>query len=100
MDIKKMRVQALRDLMGEKSQKDFAEQYNLDASYLSQLLNGHRSLGEKAAANLEAKIGLPEGTLRVPFVPMHDATTAPPRPSDSQTVDSNCLLYTSPSPRD
>lgn len=90
MDIKKMRLQALRDLMGEKSQKEFADQYNLDASYLSQLLNGHRSLGEKAAANLEAKIGLPEGTLRVPFGPMRDATTATQlAPADGQTIESN-----------
>lgn len=70
MDIKKMRIQVLRDLMGEKTQKEFADQYNLDASYLSQLLNGHRSLGEKAAANLEAKIGLAEGTLTVPSMSM------------------------------
>ena len=85
-----MRLQALRDLMGEKSQKEFADQYNLDASYLSQLLNGHRSLGEKAAANLEAKIGLPEGTLRVPFGPIRDATTATPlTPADGQTIESN-----------
>lgn len=65
-----MRIQVLRDLMGEKTQKEFADQYNLDASYLSQLLNGHRSLGEKAAANLEAKIGLAEGTLTVPSMSM------------------------------
>ncbi len=85
-----MRLQALRDLMGEKTQKEFADQYNLDASYLSQLLNGHRSLGEKAAANLEAKIGLPEGTLRVPFAPLRDATTATPlTPADGQTIESN-----------
>ncbi|VVP05655.1 hypothetical protein PS903_03011 [Pseudomonas fluorescens] len=62
--------------MGGKSQKEFAEQHNLDASYLSQLLNGHRSLGEKAAANLEVKIGLPEGTLTAPSAPRLDSTTA------------------------
>jgi phage repressor protein C with HTH and peptisase S24 domain len=66
MDIKKMRIQALQALMGGKSQKEFADIHNLDASYLSQLINGHRSLGEKAAANLEAKIGLPGGTLVSP----------------------------------
>lgn len=61
-----MRIQALQALMGGKSQKEFAELHHLDASYLSQLINGHRSLGEKAAANLEAKIGLPGGTLVSP----------------------------------
>jgi phage repressor protein C with HTH and peptisase S24 domain len=61
-----MRIQVLQTLMGGKSQKEFADLHNLDASYLSQLINGHRSLGEKAAANLEAKIGLPDGTLVSP----------------------------------
>ncbi|MCX2896815.1 LexA family transcriptional regulator [Pseudomonas mandelii] len=90
MDIKKLRIQALRNLMGEKTQKEFAEQHNLDASYLSQLLNGHRTLGEKAAANLEAKIGLPEGTLRAPFVPMHDSTDGhQQQASEDQAVKSN-----------
>lgn len=49
--------------MGSLSQKEFAEAHNLDASYLSQLINGHRKLGEKAASNLEEKIGLASGTL-------------------------------------
>jgi len=56
--------------MGDVSQKDFSDLHGLDASYLSQLLNGHRKLGEKAAANLEAKIGLPPSTL---VSPAHDA---------------------------
>jgi len=34
----------------------FARHYGLDSTYLSQLLNGHRNLGEKAARNLEAKL--------------------------------------------
>ncbi len=67
MDIKKLRISKLRDLMGNKTQKEFADLYNLDASYLSQLLNGHRALGEKAASNLEAKIGLEPGTLVSPM---------------------------------
>jgi transcriptional regulator with XRE-family HTH domain len=48
------------------SQKDFAAKYDLDASYLSQILNGHRNLGEKAARTLETKIGLPPGALVTP----------------------------------
>lgn len=69
MDIKKLRITKLRDLMGNRSQKEFADLHNLDASYLSQLLNGHRALGEKAASNLEAKIGLAPGTLVSPTQP-------------------------------
>ena len=40
------------------------------------MLNGHRSLGEKAAANLEKKIGLSEGTLTVPLGLTRDETAA------------------------
>ncbi|NWA25486.1 LexA family transcriptional regulator [Pseudomonas gingeri] len=66
MDINQLRIKALRRAMGQKSQKDFANDYGLDASYLSQLLNGHRKLGEKAAATLEQKVGLKAGTLISP----------------------------------
>lgn len=52
--------------MAGASQKDFANQHGLDASYLSQILNGHRNLGEKAAATLEDKIGLAAGSLVSP----------------------------------
>ncbi|MGF6595104.1 S24 family peptidase [Pseudomonas sp. 2835] len=73
MDINKQRVDALKTLMAGASQKDFANQHGLDASYLSQILNGHRNLGEKAAANLEEKIGLPSGTLVNPVAPEKNA---------------------------
>ncbi|OSR43158.1 helix-turn-helix domain-containing protein [Pseudomonas syringae] len=63
MDIYKQRIRALRAAMAGLSQKDFANQHGLDASYLSQLLNGHRKLGEKAAATLEEKINLQPGSL-------------------------------------
>lgn len=63
MDMKTLRVEALRRVIGSLSQKEFAEQHDLDASYLSQILNGHRVLGEKAALNLEQKVGLAPGVL-------------------------------------
>lgn len=66
MDIYEQRLRALRHAMAGLTQKDFANQFGLDASYLSQLLNGHRKLGEKAAATLEGKIDLPAGTLVSP----------------------------------
>lgn len=66
MDIYEQRLRALRHAMAGLTQKDFANQFGLDASYLSQLLNGHRKLGEKAAATLEGKIDLPAGTLVAP----------------------------------
>lgn len=58
MDIKQLRVNALKRLIGDSQLKDFAEKHDLDASYLSQILNGHRGMGEKAAANMAAKIGV------------------------------------------
>ncbi|POG01158.1 repressor [Pseudomonas putida] len=75
MDINEKRIASLRKIMGTLSQKEFAEAHDLDASYLSQLLNGHRKLGEKAALNLELKIGLAAGTLTSPSG--EESTTAP-----------------------
>lgn len=74
MDTKTLRVHALRRLIGHDPLKDFAERHDLDASYLSQILNGHRSMGEKAAAKMAQKIGVPEATLvSPPFAPDYDA---------------------------
>lgn len=77
MDINQTRVKALKAVMAGASQKDFANQHGLDASYLSQILNGHRNLGEKAAANLEDKIGLPKGSLVSPPAPEEQAPITP-----------------------
>jgi len=66
MDIKQLRVDALRRIIGDTTQRDFAEKHDLDASYLSQILTGHRKLGDKAAKNLEEKIGLRSNELVMP----------------------------------
>lgn len=66
MNISQLRVEALRALIGDLKTKEFADRYNLDPSYISQLLNGHRPMGDKAAKNLEDKIGLTGGTLLMP----------------------------------
>ncbi|WP_367598028.1 S24 family peptidase [Pseudomonas fulva] len=76
MDINERRIASLRTIMGKLSQKEFAEAHDLDASYLSQLLNGHRKLGEKAARNLEVKIGLAAGMLTSP--PAEEPSNAAP----------------------
>lgn len=80
MEINKSRVQALKAVMAGMSQKDFANLHGLDASYLSQILNGHRKLGEKAAANLEEKIGLPSGSLVAPPAPAAESASPAPTP--------------------
>ena len=36
---------------------DFCRSHDLDPSYISQLLNGHRNIGEKAARKIEALRG-------------------------------------------
>lgn len=66
MDIYEIRIQRLREIIGDRQLKDFANSFDLDASYLSQLLNGHRRLGERAAQNIESKLGLAHGELGRP----------------------------------
>jgi len=86
MDISQLRVDALRALIGDLKTKEFADRYNLDASYLSQLLNGHRSLGDKAAKNLEDKIGLPGGTLLMPAHAAQEGSSLEIKPVGSVTI--------------
>ncbi|MDN6857253.1 S24 family peptidase [Pseudomonas sp. CAN2814] len=66
MDIYETRIKHLREIIGDNQLKDFAQAFDLDASYLSQLLNGHRRMGERAAGAIESKLGLMQGTLGVP----------------------------------
>lgn len=77
MDINTLRIKALQHLMGDLSQAAFADRYDINASHISQILSGHRPFGERAAHNMEDKIGLPRGTLSNP-----NATT------DSKEADS------------
>ncbi|PYD08126.1 putative phage repressor [Pseudomonas syringae pv. pisi] len=100
MDIYKQRISALRAAMAGLSQKDFANQHGLDASYLSQLLNGHRKLGEKAAATLEEKINLHPGSLVNPEI-LSGSDTAEiivpaVAPVDSRTVMQSLGFITIP----
>ncbi|MCW6058262.1 LexA family transcriptional regulator [Pseudomonas fragariae (ex Marin et al. 2024)] len=100
MDIYKQRISALRAAMAGLSQKDFANQHGLDASYLSQLLNGHRKLGEKAAATLEEKINLHPGSLVNPDL-LSGSDTAEiivpaAAPVDSRTVMQSLGFITIP----
>ncbi|MDE4537694.1 peptidase [Pseudomonas sp. ITEM 17296] len=94
MDINERRIASLRKIMGTMSQKEFAEAHDLDASYLSQLLNGHRKLGEKAALNLELKIGLTAGMLTSPpsESPTHKAPDNVVHLSARAAKDKNFIL--------
>lgn len=66
MERMKHRLELLRALVkANGGNAEFARQCSsesadkpIDASYISQLLNGHRSFGEKAAKNMALRIGL------------------------------------------
>lgn len=67
MEIQAVRRRILQQLVTDRAggnKAEFCRLYpGIDANYLSQLLGEHRSIGEKSAANLEEKIGLPKGYL-------------------------------------
>lgn len=65
MDIKAIRIRNLQQIMRQRAEStaEFARTYGLDPSYLSQILNGHRGFGEKAARKMETQIGLQPGAL-------------------------------------
>jgi SOS-response transcriptional repressor LexA len=64
MDIHQLRLKALRwEISKFPSIAAFARHYQLDVTYVSQLLNGHRNIGERAARTLEGKFGWPRLTM-------------------------------------
>lgn len=64
MDIYEKRLTILRALIGENQLKDFAGAHaDVDASHLSQMLNGHRRIGDRAATNLAKKLEIPSDLL-------------------------------------
>lgn len=56
-------IDAANKKLGFKSDVAFCEHYDLNASHISQLINGHGSFGERAARNLEKKVSWPIGLL-------------------------------------
>lgn len=80
MEIHAIRLQTLREAIAQfPTLVAFARQYGLDATYLSQLLHGHRNMGEKAARKLEAKLGWPPMTLDQVGAEAPDSATVPTR---------------------
>jgi SOS-response transcriptional repressor LexA len=79
MNLHAVRLATLRREIGKfPSLAAFARHYRLDATYLSQLLNGHRNLGEKAARNLEGKLGWPPLSMDRPGDEAFDEAHAEP----------------------
>lgn len=82
--IKETRRQLFSDLVAKnKSKAAFAREYAMDATYVSQLLTGHRKIGEKTARVIEEKLGLPrywlDGTLSL--------ETTLPAPESDATIE-------------
>ena len=74
MEIHAIRLQALRgEIKNFPTLVAFARHYGLDTTYISQLLHGHRNMGEKAARKLEAQLGWP------PLMMDHGGAAAPTR---------------------
>lgn len=65
MEIRDIRVAHLRRLVDAAGTiVAFAKRHEgVDPTYVSQLLNRHRSFGERAARNMERRLGLPSGYL-------------------------------------
>ena len=70
MDIKLVRRLNLKAVLDNAMQlgiatnaADFCKQKNVEPSYISQLINGHRNIGERSARNLEHNLGLNPGAL-------------------------------------
>ncbi|MCO8044956.1 S24 family peptidase [Acinetobacter bohemicus] len=70
MDIISLRRANLRQAIDAKLKSEgfssdaaFCEHYDLNPSHISQLVKGHGSFGERAARNLERKVGWEVGTL-------------------------------------
>lgn len=77
MDTFKIRIANLQRLVDAYPKAvDFARANNIDPSYLSQILNGHRSFGEKSARNFEKKLGLERMALDIP--PAHNSDNTSP----------------------
>ena len=59
MDLKQTRILRLEQFIERNGgQTKVSDKFNVNASYLSQLINGHGSFGEKAARKLENTFGL------------------------------------------
>lgn len=82
MNIYEKRLTILKALIGENQLKDFAGAHaDVDASYISQILNGHRTLGDRAATNLAKSSQFLLICLRREPTPPKTSIKSPPRGS-------------------
>lgn len=63
MTTEEKRLLIFKRICAGQSQVDFASSSGINASYISQLMGGHKLIGERAAQNLEIRLGLIPGIL-------------------------------------
>lgn len=63
-----MRTAILKKVIGSRNIRQFCEDHNLNPSYISQIFNGTKTLGDAAAMKMEDNIGLPAGALSAPQI--------------------------------
>lgn len=64
--IENRRLNILLAIIGDQSLNAFCSNYDLNTSYISQLLNGVKTIGERSAKTLEDKLCLTQGSLMYP----------------------------------
>lgn len=65
--IRKRNLDILIGKMAGGNQAQFASDYTLNASHISQIMGGHRGMGHAFARKLEHKLSLPDGAMDVPM---------------------------------
>jgi hypothetical protein len=65
MDVKQARIANLKRLIGDRrgAQAAFAKKHSLSAAHISQILSGHRDMGDKYARGLEKLLELEHGSM-------------------------------------
>lgn len=66
MDIREVRKENLRRLIGDGEQKELAVRAKVSPAYLSHIMTGFRNLGHTVARKIERELRLPHGFLDTP----------------------------------
>lgn len=66
MNIYELRAEILKKLIGDSKPSEFCKKHNLNPSFISQILNNKRNIGDAAALTLESDLGLAPGTISAP----------------------------------
>lgn len=100
MDKRANRVARLKQLVDANGgPANFARTYSqpdadkaISETFVSQILNGHRSFGEVAARRMAARAGLPEDYFDVPVQSQQDGTVVIPKPVKNRHALTELLI--------